>query len=421
MILWLYNKLLALATPLIERHLHRRMIRGKEDPARINERFGRTSLVRPAGTLIWCHAASVGETMSILPLINRLVQRGAKILLTTGTRTSADLAAQRLPTGAFHQFVPLDVGRWVRAFYVHWQPDMVMFVEAELWPNLLAQARMRHLPAALVNARMSEKAYRNWRRFPSLARAMLQAFDLCLAQDAQSAGRLRDLGGRVVESGNLKFDAPELPDNAPARAVLDAMIGGRTIWLAASTHPGEEEMVARIAQRLAERFPDLLTILVPRHAERGVALAEQFRASGLVIARRSQGDAITASTQIYLADTMGELGLFYRLSPLVFMGGSLVRHGGQNPIEPALLGAAVVTGPHHWNQAEALMALQCPIIADETTLGDQVLEWLANPAAAKIIALGQQSRARSFGTVLGPVLAELEPLLIRAGLHAARA
>lgn len=348
------------AAPALPAYLRRRAARGKEVPERLAERYGEGA-ARPDGPLLWLHAASVGETLSLLPLIEALARAapGLRFLVTTGTVTSATLLARRLPPAlaprVAHRFVPLDVPGWVARFLDGWRPDAAVFAESELWPNLIAAAAQRGVPLALVNARMSERSAAWWRRAPGLARQVLAPFRLVLAQTEADAARLRALGAPAECRGNLKYAAPPLPADGAELARLRALIGARPAWLAASTHPGEEAMVLAAHRRLAAAHPGLLTIIVPRHPERGpevVALAGDLPA-----ARRAAGQDPGAGTAVLVADTLGELGLFYRLVACAFVGGSLVAHGGQNPLEPARLGCPVLVGPHTWNFAEVIARL----------------------------------------------------------------
>jgi 3-deoxy-D-manno-octulosonic-acid transferase len=352
---------------------------------------------RPPGRLLWLHAASVGETLSLLPVLAALVERAPDLtlLLTTGTVTSARLLDQRLPAAlsgrVLHRFVPLDVPAWGERFLAGWRPDAAAFVESELWPNLLGAARARGAPLALVNARMSERSARRWQRAPGLARQVLSGFRLVLAQSEADAERLRALGTPQVRClGNLKDAAPPLPADPAALAALRQAIGERPVWLAASTHAGEETEVLAAHRSMATRLPSLLTIIAPRHPERGAAIAAEAAGAGLAAMQRSAGLLPVKGTEIYVADTLGELGLFYRLAKVALVGGSLVRHGGQNPLEPARLGCPILLGPHHWNFAEPVARL--------AAAGGAVL--IPDPAAARPSPPG----AASFGALAAAAL-----------------
>jgi 3-deoxy-D-manno-octulosonic-acid transferase len=339
------------AAPLLLLWVRMRAAKGKEDISRLSERFGHASLPRPDGPLLWVHAASVGESQTVLPLLERMLNASADltILITTGTVTSAALLARKPVPRLLHQYVPLDSPEAVSRFLAHWQPNLAFWMESEFWPNLLLQTQAC-CPLVLLNGRISERSINNWLRFPKAARTMMQAFSLILASSEENAARLRRIGAQnVLATGNMKFSSPALGYSAPALEQLRLEMAGRIVWLAASTHPGEERLIGDVHQALAARHPGLLTILVPRHPMRGTSIAAELEDMGLRVARRSLKEPVVAATHIYLADTMGELGLLYRLSPIAFIGGSLVPHGGQNPFEPARLGACVLYGPHMHN------------------------------------------------------------------------
>ena len=344
----LYRAATTTLTPFAPLVLAWRRRSGKEDSARMRERMGSPAVKRPRGRLAWVHGASVGEGIALLPLIVRLRERGFLVLLTTGTVTSAKVLGERLPDGVLHQYAPLDAPRFMRRFLDHWQPDIVLLAESELWPNMLMEAETRNIPLVLVNARMSPRSYERWKRAPRSIRALLKPIDLCLAQSVADASRLIDLGAaRVQVAGNLKYDVPALPADQQELAQLRALIGARPVWLAASTHEGEERLALTLHQALLQRFPDLVTIVAPRHAQRGPDIEREARQLGVEPVRRTAGQTLPANgPQFYIADTMGELGLFYRLAGVVFLGKSFAGGGGgQNPIEPAKLGAAILHGP----------------------------------------------------------------------------
>ena len=349
-----YRLLTHAVAPFLPLWLRWRAKHGKEDPKRINERFGIPSEKRPHGTLLWLHAASVGEANSLLLLLNKIHDRvpGLHLLLTTGTVTSARLMQFRLPPGAIHQYVPIDTPKATARFMHHWHPDLAFWVESELWPNLIQEADDYECFMGIINARMSERSFTGWQKRASLIKDILKRFNLIFAQSEADAKRLEALGAsEVMCLGNLKYDASLLPCDESELTRLQSAIAGRPVWLAASTHPGEENMIAQAHSLLSATRPNLLTVIVPRHPERGASIATALLSKYSTILR-SQGANPTSTTQIYIADTLGELGLFYRLCETVFMGGSLVPHGGQNPLEPARLACAIVTGPHTHNFAE---------------------------------------------------------------------
>lgn len=351
--------------PLLRPYLRWRARRGKEIAARLAERRGHGA-ARPPGRLLWLHAASVGETLSLLPLLRALAERAPDltVLVTTGTVTAATLLARRLPPAlagrVVHRFAPLDVPRWVGRFLDGWRPDAGALVESELWPNLIRAARRRGVPLALVNARMSARSVRRWRRWaPGLARELLAGLSPVLAQTPADAARLGTMGARLALClGNLKDAAAPLPADAEELARLRGAVAGRPVFLAASTHPGEEAIVLDAHRRLAaSRFPDLLTVIAPRHPHRGGVVAALAAGKGLAACRRSAGALPGRGIAVYAADTLGELGLFYRIAGACLVGGSLVPHGGQNPLEPARIGCPILLGPHTANFAEPVARL----------------------------------------------------------------
>ena len=389
----LYQFLTTIAGPFLGLWLQYRAQRGKEIPARLSERFGITDHTRPDGKLAWFHAASVGESQSLLPLIHAVAGRGWHVLITTGTVTSAALLSERLPPGAIHQFVPLDRIAWVRKFLAHWRPDLVIWTESELWPNTLYELARRRTPAILVNGRLSDRAFQGWQRWPGLARNCMRAFALILAQSALDRDRFAALGARDVRVvGNLKYAAAPLPADEPVYATLRAQIGERPHWLAASIHPGENLIVADVHRRLKATYPNLLTIIVPRHPPKAVDMAAQM--SDLNVALRTTTPTLSPQTDIYIADTMGELGLFYRLNDVVFVGKSLAVGGGQNPAEPAQLGCALLWGPDMSNfrdmTAELLAAGAAETVANSADLAQSLSDLLGNPQ--KRLAMGEAGR-----------------------------
>lgn len=346
------------AAPLVLRYRERK---GKEDPARRGERFGRPVLARPDGPVVWIHAASVGETNAILPVLDALAaaRPGSHCILTTGTCTSARLAAQRLGPRALHQYLPLDTPGCAGRFLDHWRPDVAILTESEIWPNLILETHARAIPLVLVNARMSNRSFKRWRRNPGIAAPLFTRFDLVLAQNEKFARWFTELGARRVKAvGNLKIDAPPPPIDQNAYATLAGAVSGRRGYVAASTHEGEEEIIGQAHRLLANEFEGFLTILAPRHPERGTAIAEALKANGFKVTQRSEHKLPDAGTEIYIADTIGELGTLYALAPVAFVGGSLVDKGGQNPIEAVRHQAAVLTGPSWHNFRDLYEALK---------------------------------------------------------------
>jgi 3-deoxy-D-manno-octulosonic-acid transferase len=418
-----YGVLTDLLAPAARRFLAKRAEAGKEEPARLHERFGRNLRARPTGQLVWTHAASVGEAVSLLPLIDRILVRlpGAEVLVTTSTITSARLMAERLPARAIHQFVPIDQRRAVRRFLDHWRPDLALFVESELWPNLILETRRRAVPMALLNARLSERSFRRWHRWRGVAAPLFGSFSLVLAQDQRQAERLSALGApRVLSVGDMKAGAAAPPADEAALAVLREALGARPVWLAASTHEGEEAAVVAAHRRLASRHPGLVTLLAPRHPNRGDAVAALVEAAGIACPRRSQGAGIGSETGFYLVDTLGEMGLFYRLAPIVFVAGSLGAPGsigGHNPLEAARLGRAILHGGDTVNCAAVTAALDAAGAALEVAgaegLADVLDRLLGAPETVARMGVAAEAVAEAQSGVLDRVMAALDPLLQR--------
>ena len=396
-----YRTASALLAPAMPMVLRRRGRKGKEHRDRAGERLGFASVARPAGKLVWVHGASNGECLAALPIVEQLTAKGVGVVMTSGTVTSAELMEERLPQSAIHQFVPVDTPAATRRFLGYWKPDVGLFVDSDLWPNLILNAHAQGVKLALVNARMSQRSYEGWRWAKKTVGAILSAFDVCLAQDDEIAARFRALGApdvRVV--GSLKEDAPPLPFDEGKLAELKAQIGPRPVLLAAQTHPGEDETILPVHDALRAKYKNLLTIIVPRHPARGAEIA--MLCDARKHARRSKGEPITAGTAVYIADTLSELGLFYRLVPFTFLGGTLIPRGGHNPLEPARLHCGVLAGPHTFNSATAFAAIFAEqglglvrTSSEIIALADRLLD---DPAAAK--ALGDAA-ARGAGALGG--------------------
>ncbi|KJV09393.1 hypothetical protein VZ95_11785 [Elstera litoralis] len=393
--------------PLLPAFLGRRLKRGKEHPQRWRERLGVPGLPRPTGPLVWLHGASVGESLALLPLVTAL--RAARpdliLLVTTGTVTSAALLGERLPPGALHQFIPIDAPWAVDRFLAHWQPDFVLWTESDLWPTILTRLKARGTPAVLLNGRLSDRSFQRWQRAKPIIQHLLECFSDVLARGEEDAARFRALGAlRVQAVGNLKLAADPLPVDPVALAEARARIGDRPVIVASSTHPGEEALIAEAHKALLPQFPDLLTILAPRHPNRGPELAGDLAAPC-----RSQGAALPDSG-LYIADTMGELGLWYRLARVAVIGGSFIPHGGQNPTEAARLGVPVLFGPHMENfrdESEGLLAEGRAERVSEEGLAAVLTRLLDAPVAPKLADTSE-------GNALAATLVILRPKLPQA-------
>ncbi|VAW03436.1 3-deoxy-D-manno-octulosonic acid transferase, partial [hydrothermal vent metagenome] len=352
----LYAVAANLIAPLAYRRIATKLKAQGTNPARLPERMGRARLPRPKGPLIWFHAASIGESLSILRLITHMGAANPTwwFLLTTGTATSAEVLAKRLPPRCVHQFAPLDARAALRRFLDHWQPTAAIFVESELWPQMLSQTHARGIPLALINARLSDRSARRWKRFPKTARYLLGQFSLIQTQDSRTTAHLHDLGLSHAQTGqNLKSISGPLPYDAAELTHLRTTLSDRPLWLALSTHPDEDEIMLKAHKTLLKAHPDLLLILVPRHPARADRIETLITDHGFQYEKRSTGGQITCHTQVYLADTIGETGLWLALSPITCICGSFTPMGGHNPYEPAHAGSAILHGGHITNFAQA--------------------------------------------------------------------
>ena len=415
-----YSGLTKVIAPALPLWLKRRALKGKEDPARQSERFGTASIARPAGQLFWMHGASVGEVTMLLPLIDKVLAEypTANILVTSGTTTSAELMAKRLPARACHQYIPLDTPKAVTAFLEHWKPDMALWAESEIWPNLLLQTKARNIPMALINARMSEKSVQGWFKRRKSAQSLFGCFDLILAGDEATANGLSWLLGREIESaGSLKETAPALPVNEAELARLEAQIGSRSVWCAASTHKGEEEIILAAHKEIRAAHPKALLILALRHPERRKEVAPLL--SKIRHAHRSDDEAVTPATSVMVWDTIGEMGLAYSLSDVTFVCGSLVEGlMGHNPLEPARFSNAVLTGAHISSFADSYMSMiafdAAQRILSPTMVGDAVSGLFSNSESLMRQQQLAFDYAESRNAVLDYVWDKLTPVLPEA-------
>ncbi len=359
MFIGIYNTLVRTLYPIvIRRYIEKRKKMGKEDVKRFNERVGRPTKPRPDGRLIWLHGASVGESISMLPLINRLLEiyPDAHVMVTTGTTTSAEVMAKRLPERAFHQYLPIDNPVFAARFVRHWQPTIALWFESEFWPAMLSTIKRRNIPLILINGRISNKSFKRWQQFDFVIKELLDCFTACLGQSEEDAYRLRALGAKdAMCLGNLKYAGLPIPVDAEKKKDIQDEIGERPVWLVSSTHSDEESKIGRYIKELIAKHEGLLTIIAPRHPNRGVEIKELLQEKyQLKTALRSANEKIMPETEVYIADTIGEMGIWYELCPIVFIGGSLVPHGGQNFMEPSRCRDAVIVGPHMHNFTDAM-------------------------------------------------------------------
>ena len=428
MILGAYGLAGAAAYPLIGPYVSWRARRGKEDHARRGERYGRASRERPEGPLIWVHAASVGETNAVAPLLRELLGLEIHVILTTGTVSSARIVERSLGNAVIHQYVPLDLKPAMRRFLDHWQPDLAVFAESEIWPMTIMELGARRVPQVLVNGRLSDRSFGAWQKRPHLAEALFENFAHVVAQSDEDGDRFQALGARpVTVSGNLKADAgpPEVDERA--LAMLSAQLKGRPVWAAISTHPGEEKLAAEVHLMLRDRHPGLLTIIVPRHPDRSVRIASELAAMQLSTARRSSGEAVSQSTDILLGDTIGEMGLYLRLSDIAFLGRSMTGQGGQNPLEPAMLGNAILSGRNVQNFRDTYQKLirkgGARLVRDRDMLAGAVHHLLKNGDVRSTMVASAASAVEDMRGALQRTLKSLDPfihpLVVKARLEQA--
>lgn len=422
----IYKYAITLAKPLLHHILQSRVKKGKEIAERLPERMGHASKPRPDGKLIWLHAASVGESQSALILINALLEKhpGIHVLVTTGTVTSAQMMDKNLPARAFHQFYPLDHPHWTTAFLDHWHPDLVLWMESELWPNMLEGIEKREIPCALINARLSRQSFKRWHRTKGMAASILKTFSVILTQTDQDAHYYKKLGAQnVITTDNLKYSAAPLPvDEADLNALAKAT-SGRPLWLYASSHAGEEEIACRIHNALKDKHHGLLTIIAPRHPDRRDAIASVCQDHQLSCTLRGTGKTLpTAADDIYIADTMGELGLLYTLAPMACIGRSLSADGGggHNPIEAAQLRCAVLFGPNVQYQQDIYddmsRAGAARQVLDEQELLETIDSFLGNKSQCEKLQESGYTFATGKSTVIDRVTDGLKDVIRQAGL-----
>lgn len=419
----------AAAYPLIGGYIAWRAAKGKEESARRHERYGRSPLARPPGPLVWIHAASVGETLAVVPLVTHIERLGINIVMTTGTVTSARIVADRLAGKAMHQYVPLDLKPAVDRFLNHWNPDLAIMAESEIWPMTILELGAKRVPQVLVNGRLSDRSFTSWQKHPFIAEALFENLAHVIAQSELDGERFHQLGARpVTVSGNLKVDTEVPPVDEAALAALQQEIGDRKRWAAVSTHQGEEGIAAAVHSLAKMQNDDVLTIIVPRHPDRAESVEAELKAAGLTVARRSRGDKVGSGTDVLLGDTIGEMGLYLRLTEIAFVGRSLSGEGGQNPLEPAVLGTAVLSGRNVQNFRESYQRLVANggarLVADGDTLAGAVTFLLNNDRVrGKMINAGSETVEGMRGALsrtLSALEPYIQPLVVKSKLELAR-
>ena len=416
LVLSTYRWVGAATFPIVGAYVAFRASKGKEERGRHGERYGVASVARPSGPLIWVHAASVGETSAVTPLVEAIVDMGIHVVLTTGTVTSAKMVQDRLGDRVIHQYVPLDLKPAVDRFLTHWQPDLAVICKSEIWPMTILELGTRRVPQVLVNGRLSDRSFANWHKRPSIAEALFENLAHVVAQSDIDGEQFRALGARpVTVSGNLKVDTAVPPVNNGDLAAMQRMIGSRKTWAAISTHQGEEDIVAQVHHMLKARHRDLLTIIVPRHPDRAAEIAETIEKMGMKVALRSRGDQIEPDTDIYLGDTIGDMGLYLRLTEIAFVGRSLTAQGGQNPLEPAMLKSAILSGRNVQNFRDSYQRLikngGAKLVRDKDMLAGAVNYLFNNPAERQVMIDAGLKTVEDMRGSLSRTMTALEPFI----------
>ncbi len=416
----LYRLFSILLFPFFTLYIFLRLAKKKEDKNRLQERFGIATKTPSQGRLFWIHAVSVGEANSAMILVSELLKfsPNISILFTTTTLTSAEIIAAKLPQfggRVIHQFLPLDSYFCVKNFLDYWRPRTVIFVESEIWPNFIFEARRRAITAFLVNGRISEKTFKKWLLAKKIGFKIFDYFTAIFAQTKEDQERFSKISNQeILFYGNLKSQAESLAGNETELEKLKTQIGARKFWLAASTHKGEEEAVIAAHNNLKKDFPDLLTILVPRHPVRAEEIKNLFGPINFV--QRSKNQSITNATEIYLADSLGELGIFYRLAPFAFIGGSLVEVGGHNPFEAIKLGCAVISGRAVFNFKEIYKNLEqknaCVMIDSAEQLAKNLKEFLNDKNQAEAMSSNAATIIENSDNIAKKIISKIDQILM---------
>ena len=337
-----------------------RILKGKEDPSRFKEKFSFFSKRKKGGKLIWFHGASVGEILSIVPLIQKLEKNKdiGQILVTSNTLSSSKIFISLKLKKTIHQFYPIDNTYFVNKFLKYWSPSVAIFVDSEIWPTMLTNIKSKSISLVLLNARINKKSFRKWSRLGLITKKLFNKFDLCLPSSNESRRHLNLLGAKNIKYiGNLKFTESEIN-----RVILDGnlkkYLSSKKIWCASSTHNMEEKICAKVHQKLKVKYKDLLTIIIPRHIHRTEEIIDDIKKLGLRIHTHDSKNKIDSKTDIYLVNSFGQTKSFFKICKTVFLGGSIIKHGGQNPLEAVRYGCEILHGPHVWNFDEIYTLLK---------------------------------------------------------------
>jgi 3-deoxy-D-manno-octulosonic-acid transferase len=357
----IYNiliNLILLISPII---ILARLIKKKEDKFRFKEKFFFFSKKRLSGKILWFHGSSVGEILSVIPLIERLEKNKniKKILITSNTLSSSKVLSKFKLKKTIHQFFPIDSNFLTKKFLNYWNPSMAIFIESEIWPNMLMNTKKRSIPLILLNARITKKSYDKWKKIPKMSKILFKNFDICFSQNYETKKYLRSLGAKKIKFiGNLKFSESKTEKNYNFNSNLKKIFKSKKIWCAASTHNTEERICAIVHKKLKNKYKNLLTIIIPRHTQRADEITNEIRDMGLKVQAHSSNNKTNNNTEIYLVDTFGETKSFFKICKTVFLGGSIINHGGQNPLEPVRFGCRILHGPNIQNFAEVYNLLE---------------------------------------------------------------
>ena len=338
-----------------------RLLKNKEDKKRFKEKFCSFSKKRGSGKLIWFHGSSVGEILSAIPLIEKLEKKKSinKILITSSTLSSSKVLSNFKLRKTIHQFFPIDSNTLTKKFLNYWNPSVAIFIESEIWPNMLMNIKKQSLPLILLNARITKKSYNKWNMIPSTSKMLFSGFNICFSQNQETIKYLKSLGSKKIKFlGNLKYSESKTQKKNNLDNNLKNTFSSKKIWCAASTHNTEERICALAHKKLKKKYRNLLTIIIPRHTQRTNSIISEIEDLGLKVQTRSINNKLSKNTEIYLVDTYGETKSFYKICKTVFLGGSLINHGGQNPLEPARLGCKILHGPYVQNFTEVYKLLE---------------------------------------------------------------
>ena len=351
-----------------------RLLQKKEDPLRFREKFGFYSKKKIKGKLIWFHGASVGEILSVIPLIEKLeTNREIKqILITSNTLSSSKILSQLKLKKTIHQFFPIDTDWNANKFLNYWDPSVAIFIDSEIWPNMITNIKKKSISLILINARITDKSFKKWKTFSSFSKTLFQSFDICLSSSLKSKNYLKSLGAKkIVYLGNLKFSQSEKATYALNNNVKNFFLS-KKIWCASSTHEIEEKICANVHKKLKSKYKNLLTIIIPRHIHRTKEIVKEIRKLNLIVHVHNSRKKIDKKADIYLVNSFGQTKSFFKFCKTVFLGGSIIKHGGQNPLEAARYGCQILHGPNIWNFKEIYNLLESHNVSNKIVTANQL-------------------------------------------------